>query len=88
MTVYLTDAYIIFQREVCLSNSCTVGVSKTINVILDSLVEGPQYRIIVKCTGHQHNHDVSYTVECELSRMASVMTAIALDNNIRHMLWN
>lgn len=81
----LNDAGIIYQREVQIHYGCNMNTKKQF-ARLDFVIEGPQRRVILEVDERQHQ-DTTYNIECDLSRMMYVMSAISLDDNDRPTFW-
>jgi hypothetical protein len=75
----------VFQRETHISYSCISSDDKKF-ARLDFLLETVHHRVILEVDEHQHK-EVSYSIECDLSRMLYVLSAIKCSQNDRPVLW-
>ena len=80
----LSSNSIVYQREVRIDYRC-MDVSKSC-ARLDFVIELAHQRVILEVDEHQHQ-TVTYSVQCDVSRMMHVMGAIACDANVRPTLW-
>ena len=83
----LLAAGFVFQREQHISYQCFASDDNKKFARLDFLIEYKDKRVILECDEHQHK-DQSYPIECDLSRMMYVMTAIQCSSDAtRPTLW-
>ena len=66
---------------------CAQGMSDKAFALLDMLIEQARRRVIISVDEGQHKGWYGETTSCETARMTSVVQALALEDNVRPLLW-